>query len=128
MDHVHSPYPSFDLKCVTTLWTMLVARAIRSNLPSAAKHFYVLLGAALGLLVGEPEDVQPIFGDAQEADDATLKKLLTELEGVQADGVPETFGAGEDDKAGNPVVIALITALLPVLIDAIKKRLENRRN
>jgi hypothetical protein len=120
------PYPQFSLITVTTLWTMLRERTVRDNPKSFAKHLYVLLGAALGLLVGEPDDVQPLFGDAEEADDATLEGLLGELKAAQEDGIAETFGAAEGEQAIDPATLAILINLAVTLIQKIIERRKNR--
>ena len=118
------PYPQFSLVTVTTLWTMLRERTVRDNPKAFAKHLYVLMGAALGLLVGEPEDVPPLFGDVEQADDANLESLMTELKAVKEEGL-ETFGAAEGEQAIDPATIIM---LIQVIVPLIQKILERRRN
>ncbi len=124
MDHEHQPYPPFELACVLALFTMLKNREVRDNPKAFAKHFYVLLGALLGMTVGEPDDVPPLFGQ-DEPSTEDLEGLLGELKAVQEDGIPETFGAADGEQAIDPATLAILINLAVTLI---QKLIERRKN
>ncbi len=97
----HRPYPQLQVECVTTLIDITRRGALRAEIKEAAKCAYDLGGAALGIIVGEPDDV--IVGDAVtivgdlQLNDVSLQDLETRHAQLEA-SLPEleSFGAGAD--------------------------------
>ena len=125
----HRPYPQLQVECVTTLIDITRRGALRTEIKEAAKCAYDLGGAALGIIVGEPDDV--IVGDAvtqvgQQLEEAPLQDLetchaqltasLPELESFGAGGFGEDEQSAEELAKIDPATVALFfqLALKPI--------------
>ncbi len=118
----HQPYPPFSSECLSDLYRLVTTRAVREELPLFAKCLYTLIGASLGMSIGEPTHVEGVFGDA-EPDAAELEKCRDALQSYADEG--QTFGAdGDEAEKLDPATIAMLIQLAVTLIS---KWLERRR-
>lgn len=118
----HQPYPAFDIDCAKDIVRIVRNGAIAAEAPLFAKCVYTLAGAGLAMSVGEPSDVQGVFGDAEVTTD-DLEECLNALQKAE-DSSEENFGAGDEAEAIDPATIAM---LIQLAITLITKWLERRR-
>jgi hypothetical protein len=119
---MHAPYPPFSLDCVRELYRIITSGAIRTEIKLFAKCTYELVGSGLALVPGEPEDVQPIFGEVGGDGYAELDKLQHELVAVKEVGLPPEMYGASDDAAIDPSTLMLLIDLALKLIQAIRNR------
>jgi hypothetical protein len=123
----HQPYPKFSLECATELWRILRQRSLRDESVLAAKCSYTLSGAGLGLLVGEPPDVEPSFGDAgPELDLETAESLRSEMQTFLDEG-ERSFGDAKGEAAIDPIVMVFIVEGIKLALKAIESWIKKRR-
>lgn len=113
----HRPYPTLDVKCVTTIIDILRRGAIQAEIKEFAKCSYELGGAALGIMVGEPEDVIVGAADVAAINDGPtegqLKECHAALTGAELTLDSAWGDSGSDGNAEklDPATVALIIQL-----------------
>jgi hypothetical protein len=131
---VHLQYPPFSSSCALDLFRLARGGfpAIKAELPLAAKCIWTLIGAGLGMTVGEPEE---IFGALPEGEEEASVEQMTQLQGALQglvdDGHPESFGQAEGEieaEAIDPLTLMLITEGLKLALKAVQKWLDKRKN
>lgn len=114
------PYPPLNMADVTYLITTLRNREVQQNLKAVVKAAYQVEGALLGILVGEPENVneQTLFGSVPSPTYGAMNDLANALNDFVGESRPEGFGAIGDGHLLElflkyaPQIIALIMSLL----------------
>lgn len=115
----HRPYPTLDVKCVTTIIDIARRGAVTAEIKEFAKCGYELGGAALGIMVGEPEDVivgdsVTFVGEPAIVTQEQLQECHTALSAAQPELVTygTTFGdtssADDDVQKLSPAMAALL--------------------
>lgn len=123
----HLAYPGFSLECAQEIFRMLRGRTVRQEFKLFMKCQWMLQGGAYGVVPGEPDQVEPSFASGPECDEETARNVLAELKAVGDEGIPETFGAADENaEAIDPATIAIIIQLVTTLIQKwIERRKQN---
>ena len=114
------PYPPLNLTDVSFLITTLRNREVAVKLKEVTKAAYQVEGALLGILVGEPDNVneQTMFGSVPSPTYGAMNDLANALTDFTNESRPEGFGAIGDGHLLElflkyaPQIIALIMSLL----------------
>lgn len=130
MSSNHIPYPAFSSQCVVELFNIVRGGYdnILAHVPETAKCSWMLVGAGLGVAVGEPG----VYGEgpgpdaADEASETDVMNLKVALEHALADGPPAQYGQGPDSQAIDPLTLMLITEALKLALKAVQKWLDKR--
>lgn len=120
----HQPYPTFDVDCAKDIYRIVTSGQIVEEKSLFAKCVYTLVGAGLGLTLGEPDDVKPLLLAAEGIDLATLEQCREALAGVADTGLPPGMMAAPDagEKAIDPATLAMLIQLAVQLITAFINR------
>ncbi len=123
----HQPYPGFSTECVQDLYRIITGGLIREEIKLFAKCLYTIEGAGLGMAVGEPDDVEPLFS-AAEPDVESVEKLRDEMVAIGDIGLPkDTFGASGDSEAIGPLGMLLIQQGIKMALKALEAWLAKRK-
>ena len=123
----HAPYPQFSSECVQDLYRIITGGLIREEIKLFAKCLYTIEGAGLAMAVGEPDDVEPLFGE-NTPDVEAVEKLRDELVAIGDIGIPDgTFGATADSEAIGPLGMLLIQQGIKLALKALEAWLAKRK-
>jgi hypothetical protein len=124
MPHQHAPYEPLSIECASDLFRMLRGRTVRDEFKLFCKCFHILLGGVFAVVVGEPDEVEPVVGAADDIPTAELVRLKAEFEQLAADSAT-TFGADDGNEKLDPATVAMLIQLAVTLIT---KWIERRKN
>lgn len=121
------PYPALDAECLQTIVRLVRNGQVRDEFKLFAKCVYSLVGAGLGLVVGEPDPSTRQFS-VEDLPDEDLTAAQSALSDLAEDGVPQAAIADGDDpqKAMDPATVALLIQMAIKVIGAIIERRKNR--
>lgn len=112
-------YPAFSLEVVQGIVRIVRGRTVAAEYQLFVKLVWSIVGTGLGATIGEPANVEPVFG---AVDDGELTECQAALEAAYEEGM--AYGGAEGEAAIDPATIAI---LIDLAIKIITRIIERRR-